>query len=698
MKPKNLDNVVAMVALFRPGPMEFIPTYIRRMHDEEEVSYRHEALAPIFEETYGIPVYQEQIMQAAVDLAGYTASEADGLRKAIAKKIREKLVQHRQKFVQGAQTNGIPPEVADTIFSDWEEFARYGFNKSHAVDYGVIAVQTAFLKAHYAVEYMTALLSVAKNDTDKVAFYVADCRRMGIEVLPPDVNASDWDFTIEDLPEGGSAIRFGLGAIKNVGQGAVEVILEANRRGHFEDISDFARRVDLRQVGRRALECLTKVGALSRFGTRTTLLEALDQIHAISASHFRAKETGQLSMFGPQTGLVARIQLPAPTYEISRREQLSWEKELIGLYVSDHPLKPHFKELERAVTHFSTQLSECADRERVRVAGLVASVRPHVTKAGKAMAFVQLEDLQGVIELVVFPKTWESFGGLLEYDKVVLISGQVDARGTDPKVLVDSVTTEFELIEPAPSANNGSSGARAQRDIRENARAAQPASRGPTGIPAQKSATSRAAALDDEDVPPPPEAFPDDWANQPAEPPVSQPVKAGGTGEEPVHAGDVDEVPEPAAAAEPASRPKSENNADLSTGTEGRAVRAASTGEAAAQVSDDTSPPLPMQTAPERPKSEPDDEGRPGDPRRMITIVLRSSGDKTRDILHLRRIHGTLISYPGTDRFAFFMVEAGRSYVLEFPNFTTKVCDPLLGRLRDLVGEEHVKVDVLTLQ
>ncbi len=204
MKPQTLDNVIAMVALFRPGPMEFIPTYIRRMHGEEEVSYRHPKLAPIFEETYGIPVYQEQLMRAAVDIAGYTASEADELRKAISKKIKSKLMQHRQKFAAGAVHRGMDQDTANEIFDDWEEFARYGFNKAHAADYGVIAVQTAFLKAHYPIEYMTALLSVSKNDNDKVAFYVNDCRRMGIEVNPPDVSTSGWDFSIEDRESSGT--------------------------------------------------------------------------------------------------------------------------------------------------------------------------------------------------------------------------------------------------------------------------------------------------------------------------------------------------------------------------------------------------------------------------------------------------------------------------------------------------------------
>ena len=224
MKPENLDNVIAMVALYRPGPMQFIPDYIARMHGEAEVEYRHDALRPIFEDTYGIPVYQEQLMNAAVQLAGYTQSEADDLRKAISKKIAAKVKKHRKQFVTGATKNGIPQETADLIFSDWEEFARYGFNKSHAADYGVIAVQTAYLKANYPAEYMTALLTVTRNDTAKVALYVADARGMGIPVLQPDINKSEWDFTIENGGEVETSIRFGFSAVKNVGEAPVNLI------------------------------------------------------------------------------------------------------------------------------------------------------------------------------------------------------------------------------------------------------------------------------------------------------------------------------------------------------------------------------------------------------------------------------------------------------------------------------------------
>ncbi len=323
MKPTGLDNIIAMVALFRPGPMEFIPDYISRMHGEAAVEYRHPSMEPIFQDTYGIPLYQEQIMRAAVELAGYTPSEADDLRKAISKKKKEDIDRHHHKFVDGAVPKGIPRETAEAIFTDWEEFARYGFNKSHAADYGLLAVQTAYLKLHYPVEYMTALLSVTKHETDKMALYINDARNMGVEVLPPDVNASEWDFAIEDRPGQKSAIRFGLGAIKNVGQGPVEIISQARRKnGPFRDLNDFTAQVDLRSAGKRALESLIKVGALDKFGPRAAQLEALDRIVAVSSSHFRAAEAGQLSLFGAGTGVTESVTLPLVP-DADRRETLA---------------------------------------------------------------------------------------------------------------------------------------------------------------------------------------------------------------------------------------------------------------------------------------------------------------------------------------------------------------------------------------
>jgi DNA polymerase-3 subunit alpha len=457
MKPRELANVVAMVALYRPGPMEFIPTYIRRMHREESVSYRHATLETIFEETYGIPVYQEQIMFAAMEMAGYSASEADGLRKAIAKKREKDLKKHRAKFIKGSKSRGIDEATAIGVFDDWENFARYGFNKAHAADYGVIAVQTAYLKAHYPLEYMTALLSVFKHDTDKVALYIADCRRMNFKVNPPDVNTSELDFMIEDFEGGGSAIRYGLSAVKNVGASAVEIILASRAQdGPFRSLEDFARRVDLRQVGKRALESLVRVGALDSLAPRIVLLDALDRVSAFSASYYRAKEVGQMSFFGAQTGVEENLHLPPAVSDVPRRRQLSWEKELLGVYVSDHPLTPYLEDLTQVVSHFSSELVDASHEQQVVVAGEVSHIRPYQTRNGKAMGFVTLEDIQGSIELVVFSRVWKDLVTWLEEGLIVLVEGRVDAERGDPKILVNRMTRGLKMNESA--ANNPAEG------------------------------------------------------------------------------------------------------------------------------------------------------------------------------------------------------------------------------------------------
>ena len=452
MKPTSLEHVIAMVALFRPGPMEFIPKYIDRMHGVAEIEYRDPALEPIFGDTYGIPIYQEQIMRAAVDLAGYSPSESDELRSAISKKKTREIGRHRTKFIKGASERGMKPETAEQIFADWEEFARYGFNRSHAADYGFLAVQTGYLKLHYPPEYMTALLTVSKHETDKVALYINDARQMGVDVLSPDVDMSKWDFHIEDRENQKPAIRFGLGAIKNVGQASAELITGARTKGGpFRDLDDFARRVDLRAVGKRAFECLVKVGALDKFGLRSAMLDGLDQVVSVSTSHFRAEQAGQLSLFGVHTGVTETIHLPLVP-EADRKEKLNWERELIGTYMSEHPLTPYLNEIRRVVTHFANSLQEAQHEEKTRVAGMVSGIRPHQTKTGKMMAWVQLEDMTGTIELVLFPRTWERYQFALEVGGVIVADGKVDTQSNPPKILVDNIRTQIKLTEPAQIA------------------------------------------------------------------------------------------------------------------------------------------------------------------------------------------------------------------------------------------------------
>ncbi len=443
MQPTGFKDIVAVLALYRPGPMEYINDYIDRMRGRKSVEYRHPNLRPILEETYGVCIYQEQVIRILTDVAGYITSDADLVRRSIGKKKKAELLKHRASFVEGAvEHGGLHRETAEAIFDDIEYFARYGFNKSHAVSYAVITCQTAWLKAKYPLEYMAALLSVERHNTDKVGLLIAECRRMGIEILPPDVNRSGLDFTIADREES-RAIHFGLGAVKNVGEGPIEVILAAREQGGpFKDIEDFCQRVDLRQVNRRALECLIKVGALDAFGQRSQLLAIIDPMMALSQSTHQAQEVGQLSMFDASSGfsqaMGSSIHLP-DVPEVPRKEMLAWEKELVGFYVSEHPLQQVAASLEGTVTAFCDEIDEEMTGQKVIIAGVVTWVRPYTTKKGNPMAFVQLEDLRGSTEVIVFPSVYEKTRELWQADKILVVKGRVDTKGRGPKVICESV-------------------------------------------------------------------------------------------------------------------------------------------------------------------------------------------------------------------------------------------------------------------
>ena len=448
LRPTNFEDIVAVLALYRPGPMQYIETYIARKHGREPVTYRHPSMEPVLRETYAIIVYQEQIIRLATDLAGYSLSEADLMRRAVGKKKEKELLAHRRRFVEGAVARGIPRETAEKIFDDIEYFANYGFNKSHACAYAVLTCQTAYLKARYPVEYMTALLSVERHNTEKVGLLVAECRRMGIEVLPPDINRSGLGFTIEET-DGKSGIRFGLGAVKNVGEGAVQVILKAREEGGpFRSLDDFCRRVDLRQVNKRALECLIKAGAFDRFGHRAQILEVLDRMMAISHQTHQAQEMGQLSLFDLGTLPPADLLSPLPSVpEASRKEILSWEKDLLGLYISANPLQQLIG-LEDAVTAFCGQISEEMAGQKVVVAGMVTGVRSITTKRGEPMAFARLEDLQGSIEVVIFPRVYEATRDLWQEDKLLIVKGTVDFRRREPAIICHSVQDYLLTAKP----------------------------------------------------------------------------------------------------------------------------------------------------------------------------------------------------------------------------------------------------------
>jgi DNA polymerase III subunit alpha len=1114
MKPKNLDNIIAMVALYRPGPMAFIPDYIARMHGEAEVEYRHPAMEPIFKDTFGIPVYQEQLMRAAVELAGYTPSESDELRKAISKKKKEDIDKHRAKFVKGAVEKGMDQSTADAIYMDWEEFARYGFNKclpgdvevldastgrlvkvedlyrglaniaetlscdipslklknqpvttvmengvkpvfrlttalgrtieatgnhpfytyngwhklddlqpdefiavpriipvegrnewadhevvalghllaegnlchphsvyyynqdeeqvkdfiqaadafenvqcttamhkgtysiyaarmdkrfepgifswareldmlgknartkeipaqvfeltnrqigimisrmwdgdghvdlrgrslyyatasqrmaqqlqhlllrfgiisrlrtvefpykegrvgyqvfvtgyenintfkekiacysvnqkrkqvlaeltafiphvavgtkdivptalkeyirtakdqsgltwkeisattgiaprefsptnsagkigfgrntlqrlgnyfddpnikryaesdlywdriafieyigekqtydleiaethnfvandilvhnSHAADYGVIAVQTAYLKSTYPAEYMAALLSASAGQTEKVAFYVADARTMGVPVLPPDVNASNWDFDIEDV-DSKPSIRFGLGAIKNVSQGAVETIIEARAEGKFTDLNDFARRVDLRAVGKRSLECLVKVGALDQFGNRASMLASLDRIVAISSNHFRAADAGQMSLFGASTGIVEEIHLPE-VKNVDKREMLSWERELIGLYITDHPLNEYQAILAQIVSYFSGQLSEAMHEEKVRVAGLITIVRPYTTKTGKAMGFVTIEDIQGTIELVMFPKTWTKFTDKMVVGQIIIVEGKVDNANPPAKILVDEIRTEIkvtsaavdEIVDNTPPMpptplhykSTAAPAQKANQPPKQNPPKVAPAASQPVNTPqvvaevAPVYVATSSPESDLDGMPPPPDNFPDGW--------------------------DMEWQPsfeEVAIASKP--EPKFKKDEPITPPLITRAVAALANIEETGQVEERREAVLQSMYVPLVKENKDKDH-----PPQQLTVTLRSTGDHERDKRRIKTLHGLITSHHGRDKFSFHIFEDNKGYLIDFPNDTTRIRPELLVQLKKLIGEESWRVEEITFQ
>jgi DNA polymerase-3 subunit alpha len=695
MKPTTLDHVIAMVALYRPGPMDFIPDFIRRMHGEEKVSYRHPLLEPILKETYGITVYQEQIIYTAMNLAGYSASEADILRKAVAKKKEEALQDQRGNFVNGAIENGISEEIANEIFDGWESFARYGFPKGHAADYAVICVETAYLKAHYPIEYMTALLSVFKHDTDKVALYVADCRRLFIEVLPPDINRSYMDFKIEEREDYLPAIRFGLAAIKNVGESAVGTIVEQREEsGPFSSLQEFTRRIDLRQVGKRALECLIRVGTFDELGPRSALLESTDRIINISTAHFRAIEVGQMSLFGLKNGIQEDFNLPPAAVDVPHRKQLDWERELLGVYVSDHPLAPHMDALTRIVSHFSAELNEADQSQPVTVAGEINQIRPYQTRAGKAMGFVNLEDIQGSIDLVIFSRVWSKVVEWLETGQIVKVTGKVDKERGDPKILVDEISQDFQFTVPLSEGN-------------------MPKSDGPSDPP---------WSLDEPDMHESTEMeiFPEidlnanDQQVAPEDQPEDRSVVQVGTFAAAPEADQTDTTNDPTDAQVPQSEP-------IPPMTE--VEPAVNTGDSIAdndQLSGERSPALgesdhggPSMNFTNRDaldikKTQSIEIHREVLPRTdstssdrdlsMVKIYLRSTGDRKRDTLRMRRVYGLLTSYPGGDRFAVVVFEGARRYHLEFPNDTTGYCPELHTQLMDLLGDVNIQIERLRLQ
>ncbi|MBI4297000.1 MAG: DNA polymerase III subunit alpha [Chloroflexi bacterium] len=456
LKPTTFSDLAAMIALYRPGPMQHLPTFIKAKHGEEEVRYLHPILEPILRETYGIIVYQDQVLQIVQALAGYSLGQADIVRKAMGKKIPEIMRQEQERFLSGALHKGFSEKVAEEVWSLIEPFAGYAFNKAHSVSYAVIAYQTAYLKAHYPAQFMSALLTAYMGQAEKTQAAVAECRRLDIPVLSPDVNHSGLTFTIEEGER--SAIRFGLAAVKNVGEAAIRPILEAREGGHpFASVEDLCRRADLRGLNKRALESLIKAGALDCLGSPGALLAGADRILALSQREQRLKESGQATMFD-LFGQSAPPPLPSlglESAETPLKEKLAWEKELLGTYLS-HPFNLAPARLGQEVTALCGQIDEEMAGQAVVVAGMVSASRTLTTRDGRPFLIATLEDLDGTVEVAAWPEVYTRTRELWEEGQILLVRGKVRSRGDQVSISCDEATpyqpAEASLTPTQPEA------------------------------------------------------------------------------------------------------------------------------------------------------------------------------------------------------------------------------------------------------
>jgi DNA polymerase III subunit alpha len=463
LRPQRIEDIIAMVALYRPGPMDLIEDFVNRKHGRAPIAYEHPLMERHLQETYGIMVYQEQVMQLAAELAGFSLGEADTLRKAMGKKDRELMAQQREKFLSGCKANKIDPRKAERVWDLMEKFAGYGFNKSHAACYGVVAYQTAYLKANYPTEFMAALLTSEMDKTDKIVQYVEETRAMGLRVEPPDVNVSRVQFTVA-----GDAIHFGLAAIKNVGATAIDSIVRAREAdGPFASLDDFCARVDLRLVNRRVVECLIKAGACDSLrSTRAGLLAALDQAMEGGQRRQRDREEGQVSLFDAPGGGAAPPAAPAAAAlvpEWPQEEMLAFEREVLGFYLSGHPLE-QYRDLGRRIGALGAgDLAARATGARVLLLGQVSAFTESATKSGNRMAFATLELVDGSVPITVFPEPYRSCAGALRHKGPVIVRGRTDDSDKGRVVLAEEIKPLEEAVEGGSVAGDRDGGALACR-------------------------------------------------------------------------------------------------------------------------------------------------------------------------------------------------------------------------------------------
>ena len=448
VSPSGFEDVVALMALIRPGPMQMAPEYIARRHGRVPVEYAHPSLETILKETYGVALYQEQVMQIANTLAGFSMAESDGLRKAMGKKLPAEMVKYRSRFIDGCIGNGIDKKLAVDVYEMIERFAGYGFPKAHSAAYAVIGAQTAYLKANFPVEFMAALMSTEIGNTEKTVFNVAECRRSGIPVLPPDVNKSYPEFSVEQSNGTEKAIRFGLGAVKNVGVGAVESLVASRLKladVAFPSLEAFCDAIDWSAVSKRVAESLVKAGALDCFGERASVLASIERLIGAAQHRQKAAAKGQMDLFGgvPEVVQSHATATLADVEPADRKTLLAWEKELLGLYLSAHPLMDI---VGSGLPEGHVQIAELSDRavgERIRTIAMVTTIRRVTTKTNRSMAVLEIEDLTGSIEVVVFPDAYDQHSSLLESDAILSITAKLDERGESRQLIADVVSNDL---------------------------------------------------------------------------------------------------------------------------------------------------------------------------------------------------------------------------------------------------------------
>jgi len=436
LKPTSFEDIIAMVALYRPGPIGLIPNYIERKHRKKKREYLHPKLKPILEKTYGVLIFQEQLMQIAQDLAGFTLSEADILRKAIGKKIKSLLLQQKEKFVEGMIKNEINEEIAQKIWEWILPFARYGFNRAHSASYATIAYQTAFLKTHYPAEFMVAVLNSEKADIERIGFLINEAKKMGIDTLPPGIKESEENFTLS----GEKVIRFGLSAVKNVGSNVVTSIVKQRKEGSpFKSVADFLSRVESKDLNKKSLESLVKAGVFDEFEERNKLLFNLEKVLNWSREIKRTKASNQIGLFG---GKELKLHLDS-CKPASKKQKLEWEKELLGLYVTENPLE-EFKEIFKKQVSAISNITNLFSNRRVKIGGIISGIKKVITRNGNPMLFMRVRDLSSKIEVITFPSIFRQKPDLFQENKIVIIKGRVDTRDEIPKIICEDIE---EIVE-----------------------------------------------------------------------------------------------------------------------------------------------------------------------------------------------------------------------------------------------------------